>query len=141
MPYFPEIIIAVIILVILIIYSVNRLPGYKKSKAETVSEYHNLRVKSHRIQEKLHFYILNNDASKKQMETTSITYGEYLKKIRKNHVMYLSEKRYIKLRRSNNRVFIYKTKRMLAKQETELNNIETTLQKNIKEKSSAMQSY
>lgn len=127
MPYFPETFIALLFTAVIFIYIINRHPAYKKDKAKLLSDYHKLRVKSLKLQEEFHYYIMKNDITKQEMSGTGVTYGAYLKKIQKNHALHLSEKRYIKLRKSNNRLFIYKTKKILAAQESELKNIELTL--------------
>lgn len=127
MPYAPEIIIALLLALFLFIYLVNALPAYKRAKKQLLAKYHRLRVKSLRLQEELHYYILKNDVLKEEMDGTGVTYGAYLKKIQKNHALHLSEKGYIKLRKSNNRLLMHKAKRTLELQDTELKNIELTL--------------
>lgn len=120
MDFLPEIIIAAIILAGIIIYILSA-PKFNKRKLRLLAKYRRTRNKSLSFQDKLSAYILENDA-KDELIAPNITYGDFLKQLRKQHSANLSEKRYKRLRKS---IFIVGiTDRELQKQERRLQEAE-----------------
>lgn len=119
--YTPEFIIAAIIIAVVIIYFMR--PQYKAFKAEILGKYRRVRSKSLHYQDVISSYILANDAIKK-LFLAEVTYGEFLRQLKKSHSLYLSEKTYIKIKNSRSLIFLKKMDKMLDEQEQKLNEVE-----------------
>lgn len=119
--YTPEFIIAAIIVAGILVYFLR--PQYKGKKSEMLSKYRRVRSKSLLIQDMVSSYILANDALKK-LFLPELTYGEFLRQLKKNHNLYLSEKMYVKIKKSRSLAFLKKTDRNLDEQEQRLSEAE-----------------
>lgn len=89
-------------------------------------KYRRVRSKSLKLQDALSVYIIKNDALKNAI-ADDVTYGAYLRQLQKNHMLNLSEKKYTKLKSSNNRILLSATSRTLNEQEVYLENVEKEL--------------
>lgn len=121
MPYSTEIIFAAVVAAGLIVYFFR--PKYKDKKLQLLTHYRRVRSKSLELQDSLSRYILTNDAQNDSF-MPDLTYGEFMRKIKKSHSLYLSEKTYIKLKNSTNIVYLKKVERQLDEQEKHLSDIE-----------------
>ena len=119
--YTPEFIIAAIIVAGILVYYLR--PQYKDKKSDILGKYRRVRSKSLLIQDMVSSYILANDALKK-LFLPELTYGEFLRQLKKNHNLYLSEKMYVKIKKSRSLSFLKKTDRLLDEQEQRLNEAE-----------------
>lgn len=126
MDYLPEIIIAAVLFIILTAYTINSLPYYKKSKIGLLAEYRRIRVWSLKLQDDLRKHIISHDVLRQEI-TPGITYNEFLKQLQKNHALHLSEKKYLKLRTTNNRILLKKVRRDLKNQEEKLSEVQNRL--------------
>ncbi|MCO6148399.1 hypothetical protein [Flavobacterium sp. NRK1] len=124
MPYTTEIIIAATITVAAFLYFLR--PKYKKEKLLLLTKYRRVRTKSLEIQDSISKYILTNDALDDNF-LPDLTYGQFMRKLKKAHSLYLSEKTYVKLKNSSNIFFLKKTGRLLDEQEKHLDDIEKKL--------------
>lgn len=118
----PEITIAALLLVGLIVYFFTA-PRYRKKKLQLLSKYRRARSKSLSYQDKLKTYILKHDAQN-EMITPEMTYGQLLKELQKHHSAYLSEKRYKRLRRNPILIGIAKNEKVIEEQEKRLKQTE-----------------
>lgn len=98
MEFLPEMIIAGIIVVSLIIYA---FPGkaYRKRRLKLLAKFRNARALSLRYQDALSDYILKHDVQNEIFVNNS-TYVEYLQQLRMYHSMHFSDRRYRALRQS-----------------------------------------
>ncbi|GGB75583.1 hypothetical protein GCM10007424_14410 [Flavobacterium suaedae] len=133
MNYIPEIIIAALLVTGILIYYLNG-HAYKKQKVRFLAKYRRARIKSLHFQDALSAYILRNNA-KNEVFVEGLTYGEFLKQLQKHHSLYLSEKRYKKLRRSP--LIIGKDIKAIEKQEARLSETEKKIATIKEQKSSA----
>ncbi len=124
MPYTTEIIIAATIAVGFLLYFLR--PKYKNEKLMLLTKYRRVRTKSLEIQDSISKYILTNDAIDDTF-LPDLTYGQFMRKLKKAHSLYLSEKNYVKLRKSSNIFFLKKTGRIIDEQEKHLDDIEKKL--------------
>lgn len=124
MPYFNEITIAAVLAAGILIYLIR--PKHKEKKLMLISKYRRVRSKSLMLQDLLSSHILQNDSDSEDLRP-GVTYGEFMRELKKMHSYYLSEKTYIKLKNSNNIFFLKKTDRILDEQEDQLNDIEKEL--------------
>lgn len=120
--YTPEFIIAAIIVAGILVYLL--WPKYKEKKTELLSKYRRVRSKSLLIQDMVSSYILANDGLKK-LFLPELTYGEFLRQLKKNHNLYLSEKMYVKIKNSRSLTFLKKIDRTLDEQEQRLDDVES----------------
>ena len=123
MKLLPEIIVAAVILVGIIIYIITA-PTYKKKKLRLLTKYRRARNKSLAFQDILSTYILKHDAQHEIIES-GITYAELLRQLRKQHSDHLSDKKYRKFRNS----FFLRglNEKDLQKQEKRLQDIESKI--------------
>lgn len=63
------------------------------------------------------------------------TYGDFLKYLQKNHIQYLSDKSYAKLKNSDNRLLLKQTRQILEDQEAKLAEAEIRMQGALVQKS------
>lgn len=123
MQLFPDLILLMSLLFIIAFYVLfkvlNNRPGYKERKKELTEKFQEVRALSIKLQETVSSYILANNANDYQFEDNT-TYGSFLRSLQKNHIQYLSEKLYVKLRNSNNRIFLKSTATMLDEQGVKL---------------------
>lgn len=124
MPYLEEIIIAAVLAAGFLIYLIR--PKHKEKKILLISKYRRVRSKSLMLQELLSKHILQNDSEMQNLKP-GVTYGDFMREIKKIHSLNLSEKTYVKLKNSNNIFFLKKTDRLLDEQEHQLNDIEKEL--------------
>ncbi|KAF2519474.1 hypothetical protein E0W68_03765 [Flavobacterium salilacus subsp. salilacus] len=86
-----------------------------------LAKYRRARSKSLFYQDKLSSYILKHDAQN-EIITPGVTYGQLLKELQKHHSVYLSERRYKRLRR--NPILIGKNEKVIQEQEQRLKETE-----------------
>jgi len=124
MPYETEITIAAIVAVGTLAYVVR--PRYTQRKTALLAKYRRIRTKSLKIQDILSKHVLEHNAINDNI-TPEMTYGQFIKSLRKQHAQYLSERTYVKLKNSTNIFFLNKTKRLLEEQEQRLIKFERQL--------------
>jgi len=119
MQLFPDFILLMSLLLFIVIYVLfkflNNTPHYKEKKKELIEKFQDARALSIKLQETVSAYILTNNANEATF-FDNVSYGGFLKSLQKNHIQNLSEKYYIKLKNSNNRLFLKKTSAMLDEQ-------------------------
>lgn len=129
---FPDLILllspVIIAVVYLLVRVVNNNSSYVQKKKHLLDYFQQQRLKSNKLQDELSNYILANNAHK-AVFFDRITYGEFLKQLQKNHMQNLSDKIYIKIKNSHNRILLKKTADELKDQETKLNNAEQKMSK------------
>lgn len=119
----PEIIGAGVLLLLLLFYFINSRPKYKENKKALLAKYRRIRVKSLNVQDAVTQYIIENDALKQEYKD-GMTYSQLLNQLKKNHINNLSEKHFLKLKATNNRLLLSKTDKMLDEQEVRLDETE-----------------
>lgn len=124
MPYETEITIAAIAAVGTLVYAAR--PRYTQRKTALLAKYRRIRTKSLKIQDALSKHVMENDTINDYI-TPEMTYGQFIKIIKKQHQQYLSEKTYVKLKNSTNIFFLNRTKRLLEEQEQRLIKFERQL--------------
>lgn len=133
MNFIPEIIIATLLVAGILIYFLNG-HTYKKQKVRFLAKYRRARIKSLHFQDALSAYILRNDA-KNEVFVEGVTYGDFLKQLQKHHSLYLSERRYKKLRRAP--LIVGKDIKAIERQEARLSETEKKIASIKEQKSSA----
>lgn len=114
-----EIIIGAIVLMILLIYIINKIPIYKEERFELLTKYRRTQNSYLKIQDMLSKYILANDALEDPI-LPGISCGEYLKQMQREYTRNLSEKLHLKIRRCNNKRVIRKINTILNEQSVKL---------------------
>jgi len=131
MPLFPELTIAIVLGALLLFYLairfLNSRPDYRSRKNDILERFQTLRAKSIKIQESLSNYILSQHVMK-DIFTENYTYGDFLKYLQKNHIQYLSDKNYAKIKNSDNRILLKQTQNILDEQEAKLVAAESKMQ-------------
>ncbi len=122
MSYLPEM-IAAILLLVLLIYFLNNLPKYKEKKRQFLIRFRQVRKRSLNLQNAFTQYIIEHDAIKTVFKD-GMTYGQFLNQLKKNHISNLSEKNFAKLKSTNNRLVIKKREQMLDEQEAWFDEVE-----------------
>ena len=118
-----EIIIGGILLIVLLIYIINKIPMYKQERYELLTKYRRTQNNSLKIQDMLSKYILANDALEEPI-LPGITCGAYLKEMKREYSRNLSNKLHLKIRRRNNKRVIKRINSILNEQSLKLH--ETT---------------
>ena len=93
-----------------------------------LENYQKQRARSLKVQQVLSQHILLNH-NQKEAFVNNLTYGEYLKQLQRNHILNLSDKNYVKLKNSTNRLLFRSTAGMLNDQEIKLTEAEKILSK------------
>ena len=123
MQLFPDLILLMSLLFIIVLYVLfkilNNSSPHKEKKRELTEKFQELRAQSIKLQENVSSYILTNNANE-TIFFENMTYGSFLKSLQKNHIQHLSEKSYIKLKNSNNRLYLKSTETMLNEQAIKL---------------------
>lgn len=128
MPYLEEIKIAAIILAIIAIYVLFIQPRLRAKKQVLLERYLQVQSFSVRMQDLILNYVLKHDAMRSNV-LPNVTFKEYLRDLQKKHSMYLSEKKYKKLKKQNVLFFALWINGMLDKQEERLIKVENELSK------------
>lgn len=123
MQFLPEILIAVVLLLSLTFYLLAKKSLYTRKKDALLIIFKEIRTKSLHLQDILTKHIIEHDADSENFDGT-MTYGQALKQLKKDHVTYLSGKKQIRIRATNNLLKLYKTESMLKKMESSLNETE-----------------
>ena len=127
MPLFPDLIILLALVALAIIYLLFKLlsktSSYKEKKKDILEKYQQQRARSLKLQDFYGNYILANHAQK-DVFYDATTYGDFLKALQRNHITNLSDKNYVKLKNTDNRIVLKKTADMLEEQETILSDAE-----------------
>jgi len=105
----------------------NTTSQFVNRKQNLVARHQKLRAKSLKLQEALSRHILSSHAEK-DIFMDSITYNDYSRYLKKNHIQNLSDKNYVKLKNNNNRLFLKSVASMLDTQEAKLKQAEIDLQ-------------
>jgi hypothetical protein len=100
--------------------------SFKSRKRILLSRYKALRKESLRIQEAMSMHILSGNADR-ELLTGEITYGEYYRRLKHNHVSHLSSKIQEKLQNSDNPLLLIKTVEELNEQEKKLKEAQSLL--------------
>lgn len=91
-----------------------------------LKKYSELRKQSLALQGSMNDLIMAGDAERKTIEG-SLTYGDFYKQLKSNHMYNLSEKYLSKVKKSNNLLFLNKAERNLQQQEEKLKNAQQLL--------------
>ena len=130
MKLFPEtalfLCIGCCIVLYLLFKFLNSRSSFVNRKDSLLVRYRKLRAKSIKLQEALSKHILSSNADKDIFMDT-ITYSDYSRYLQKNHIQYLSDRNYVKLKNSNNRLLFKSTALMLDAQEAKLKQAENNL--------------
>ena len=119
MKYLPEIVMGTLLLVIGIIYLINKFPRYREEKHHLLTKYRKTQNTSLKLQDILSKYVLANDAYEENL-MPGISYGEHLKQLQNEYARYLSKETYLKIRHSNNKRVLRKIDHILNEQFTKL---------------------
>lgn len=130
MKLFPEtalfLCIGSCIVLYLLFKFLNSRSTFVNRKNSLLKRYRKLRAQSLKLQEALSKHILSSNADKDIfMDTT--TYSDYSRYLQKNHIQNLSDRNYVKLKNSNNRLLFKSTALMLDAQEAKLKQAENNL--------------
>jgi hypothetical protein len=104
----------------------NTTSSFVNRKTNLLARHRKLRAKSLKLQEALSKHILSSQVEKDIFMDT-ITYSDYLRYLKKNHILNLSDKNYVKLKNNNNRLFLKSVASMLDNQEVKLKQAEVNL--------------
>lgn len=130
MKIFPEIALFLCMGTCIVLYLLfkflNSRSSFVNRKNSLLKRYQKLRGKSLKLQEALSKHILSSHAEKDIFMDT-ITYSDYSRYLQKNHIHNLSDKNYVKLKNSNNRLLFKSTAAMLDEQELKLKQAENNL--------------
>jgi len=130
MKYFPETAVFLCmgscIALYLFIKFFNSRSTFINRKNSLLKRYQKLRSKSLKLQEAVSKHMLTSH-SEKDIFMDTITYNDYSRYLQKNHIHNLSDKNYIKLKNSNNRLLFKATASMLDEQEIKLKQAENNL--------------
>ncbi len=100
MTYLPEMLILGAFLLALIIYLINNATKDTEKKRTLLLRFRDVRARSLHLQNAVADYIMANDSEDGKI-TTDMTYGQFLKQLKKNHIANLSEKKFAKIKNSN----------------------------------------
>jgi hypothetical protein len=114
--------LAAAIVLFLVLRQLNNATS-KQEKLRLLEKYQVLRKKSIKIQEIISSYMLSCDAEK-ELITDGITYAQYYRSLKFNHISYLSSKYLQKLQNSQNPLLFKKTAGILDHQEVKLKEAE-----------------
>lgn len=130
MPLFPDLIFLLSLIAIIVIYLlirvINGRSSYQKRKKELLELFQLQRLKSNKLQDELSNYILANNTNKAVLFENT-TCGDYLKQLQKNHIQNLSDKIYVKIKNSDNRIYLKKTAEELKEQQAILTEAENRI--------------
>jgi len=124
MPYETEITVAALAAVGTFAYAFR--PRYTQRKTALLAKYRRVRTRSLKIQDTLSKHVLEHDAINDNI-TPEMTYGQFIRDLKRQHYYHLSEKTYVKLKNSTNLFFLNKTRRILEEQELRLIKLERQL--------------
>lgn len=119
MKYLPEIVMGTLLLVIGIIYLINKFPRYREEKYRLLTKYRKTQNTSLKVQDILSKYVLANDAFEENL-MPGVSYGEHLRQLQNEYARYLSKETYLKIRNSNNKRVLRKIDHILNEQFTKL---------------------
>ncbi|MXN89814.1 hypothetical protein GR160_01110 [Flavobacterium sp. Sd200] len=132
MPLFPDLIFLLSLIAILLLYLLFRLingrSSYRNRKKNLLDIFQQERLRSKKLQDDLSNYILANNANKTIIEK-DITCGEYLRQMQKNHLQNLSDKVFLKVKNTDNRIVLMKTTEELKSQQIKLNEAQALISK------------
>lgn len=130
MPLFPDLTLLVVFSVSLFVYLLlqflNSRKGYREKKLYLLDQYKSLRSKSLALQQNLTYKVLSEEVEKDPI-IDNMTSEEYLSYLKRNHVQYLSDKGYAKIKNSNNRIEHKRVAKILKAQEKKLKEAESKL--------------
>ncbi len=126
----PDLIILCSLIALLMVYGLIKLintgTSFKQRKDAILETFQKERQTSKRIQSQLSNYILANNAHKNIL-FENVTCGEFLKQLQKNHILNLSDKQYVKIKNSDNRLFLKRASQELKLQELKLKDAESKI--------------
>lgn len=123
MSYLPEILIAGVLLVALITYFINKNNTDNSKKRNLLNSFKEVREKSLSLQNSVTEHLMLHD-SRDKILTEEMTYGQFLKNLKKNHVTHLSEKRLVKIKTSNTILSERRIKTLIGEQNEMLSQME-----------------
>lgn len=101
-----------------------------KRKRELLTRYSNLRKQSLELQKTLSHYVLT-DSTDELIPQGQISYADFYKQLKSNHVYNLSDKYLSKVKKSNNPLFLNKAERNLQEQEQKLKKAEQLISRSL----------
>ncbi|WP_330442786.1 hypothetical protein [Flavobacterium sp. C4GT6] len=126
-----EIVAGALLLMIFLIYIINKIPMYREERLELLNKYRKTQNTFLKVQDSLSDYILTHDAIEEPI-LPGISCGEYLHQMKKEYSHNLSKPLLHKIRRCNNRRVINKINSMLNEQSNKIkrtNDLISELQK------------
>ncbi|MFL9838051.1 hypothetical protein ABS768_11115 [Flavobacterium sp. ST-75] len=126
-----EIVAGALLLMIFLIYIINKIPMYRQERLELLTKYRRTQNTFLKVQDSLSDYILTHDAIEEPI-LPGISCGEYLHQMKKEYSQNLSKPLLLKIRRCNNRRVINKINSMLNEQSNKIkrtNDLISELQK------------
>ncbi|MGQ2982577.1 hypothetical protein [Flavobacterium sp.] len=126
MQYLPETLIAVAILLFLTIYFLAKKPLFPRKRNALLTTFKEVRARSLSLQEALLKHIMDHDALNENL-TGTLTYGQVLKQIKKDHITYLSGKKQARILVTNNIFKLNKTQNILKELDSSLTKTERDL--------------
>lgn len=126
-----EIVAGALLLMIFLIYIINKIPMYREERLELLNKYRKTQNTFLKVQDSLSDYILTHDAIEEPI-LPGISCGEYLHQMKKEYSQNLSKPLLLKIRRCNNRRVINRINSMLNEQSNKIkrtNDLISELQK------------
>ena len=123
MSYMPEILIAGVFLVALITYFINKNNKDNSRKKVLLLSFREVREKSLNLQNAVTQYLMLHDSQDEKL-AEDMTYGQFLKQLKKNHATHLSEKKFVKIKSSNTLLSQGKIKALIGEQNEMLSQME-----------------
>ncbi|WP_129751712.1 hypothetical protein [Flavobacterium beibuense] len=114
-----EIVAGALLLMIFLIYIINKIPMYREERLELLTKYRKTQNMFLKVQDMLSDYILSHDAIDQPI-MPGVSCGEYLHEMKKEFSKNLSKNLLLKIRRCNNRRVINKINSMLNEQGNKL---------------------
>ncbi|KGO81888.1 hypothetical protein [Flavobacterium beibuense] len=126
-----EIVAGALLLMVFLIYIINKIPMYREERLALLNKYRKTQNTFLKVQDSLSDYILTHDAIEEPI-LPGISCGEYLHQMKKEYSQNLSKPLLLKIRRCNNRRVINKINSMLNEQSNKIkrtNDLISELQK------------
>ena len=114
-----EIVAGALLLMIFLIYIINKIPMYREDRLELLTKYRKTQNTFLKVQDMLSDYILTHDAIDQPI-MPGISCGKYLHEMKKEYSKNLSKNLLLKIRKCNNRRVIKKINSMLNEQSNRL---------------------
>lgn len=96
---------------------------FRQKKEDILSRYSRLRRQSIDLQTAMSGYLLEGDAGKNRIDG-ELTFADFYRQMKSNHISNLSDKYLSRVKKSNNPLFLNKVEKNLEEQEQKLKNAE-----------------